>query len=390
MLLGNIRVLDLSRLVAGNQLTSLLADFGADVIKVERPGHGDTLRNWTVGGVETHWKTYARNKRSIAMDMRDPEHFDVLKRLIERSDVIVDSFKPGDMDRFGLSDEVLHKINPSLIIVHISGWGRTGSRAMMPGFGTLIEAASGLASRTGDSDGPPQLPPGSFADMVSGTYGAFAVAAALVNRSSRSGSGGDVIDLSLFEPLFAIMGPQAADFELTGEAPKRTGSRIPSTAPRNVYQCSDRGWVALSGSTQAMTERLFEAIGRPELSTDPRFSTNTSRLENVEELDEIIGNYFAELSRDSALDGLQAKGVTVGAVATIADLVDSDYFETRQILRHDTEGSDGTLVHDVVPRLLNNPGSIRSSAPQIGEHTREVLGEVCTDEELDTLMSNLD
>ncbi|GFZ92902.1 CaiB/BaiF CoA transferase family protein [Nesterenkonia alkaliphila] len=382
MILEGVRVLDLSRLVAGNQLSLLLADFGADVIKAEAQGSGDTLRNWRTLGVETYWKTYARNKRSIEVNLKDDRHLDTLKKLVTVADVIIDSFKPGDMDKFGLSDSVLREINPSLIIVHISGWGRTGSRATMPGFGTLIEAASGMADRTGDPDGPPQLPPGAFADMVAGTFGAFAVAAALYGRSADHG---EVIDLSLFEPLFAIMGPQAADYALTGEAPRRLGSRLNSTAPRNVYQCKDGKWVALSGSTQAMTERLFRAIGQDSLIEDPRFATNSDRVKNVEELDDYISQYFSEHEREEALNHLMNEGVTVGPVSNIGELASSEYFESREIL----VGEGENVMHNIVPRLQTAPGKIYRPAPTLGQHTREVISEVNNPDEVEDYMARL-
>ncbi|TLP72873.1 CaiB/BaiF CoA transferase family protein [Nesterenkonia sphaerica] len=382
MLLHGVRVLDLSRLVAGNQLSLLLADFGADVIKAEAVGTGDTLRNWNTQGVETYWKTYARNKRSLEVNLKDEYHLEIMKRLVQSSDVVVDSFKPGDMAKFGLSDDVLEQLNPSIIIVHISGWGLTGSRASMPGFGTLIEAASGMADRTGEPDGPPQLPPGAFADMVAGTFGAFAVAASLFGRVEGKS---EVIDLSLFEPLFAIMGPQAADFSITGESPQRSGSRLNSTAPRNVYQCADGKWVALSGSTQAMAERLFAAIGHEELINDPRFATNSARIANVEELDDYISQYFIQYSRKHVLEYLTSQGVTAGPVSKIEELVDSDYFTSRGVLVG--EGQD--LMHDVVPRLKRSPGTLRRPAPSLGEHTAEIVAEVSNDAELEQYLQRL-
>lgn len=382
MLLDGVRVLDLSRLVAGNQLSLLLADFGADVVKAEAVGTGDTLRNWHTQGVETYWKTYARNKRSLEVNLKDNHHLEILKRLIASSDVVVDSFKPGDMDKFGLSDDILEALNPSIIIVHISGWGLTGSRASMPGFGTLIEAASGMADRTGDPDGPPQLPPGAFADMVAGTFGAFAVAASLHGRVEGKS---EIIDLSLFEPLFAIMGPQAADFAITGKSPQRSGSRLNSTAPRNVYECADGKWVALSGSTQAMTERLFKAIGHDELINDPRFATNSDRLANVEELDEYISAYFGKRDRENALEYLTSQGVTAGPVSKIEELVGSKYFVSRRVL----VGDDEELMHDVVPRLKRSPGKISRPAPSLGEHTTEVVSKVADDAELEQYLKGL-
>lgn len=382
MILDGIRVLDLSRLVAGNQLSLLLADFGADVIKAEAMGSGDTLRNWKTEGTETYWNTYSRNKRSIEVNLKDVFHLEVVKKLIKTSDVILDSFKPGDMEKFGLSDQEIEQLNPSIIIVHISGWGLTGSRATMPGFGTLIEAATGMADRTGDPDGPPQLPPGAFADMVAGTFGAFAVAASLYGRVEGKS---EVIDLSLFEPLFAIMGPQAADFDLTGQSPQRSGSRLNSTAPRNVYQCADGKWVALSGSTQAMAERAFKAMGHEELIGDPRFATNTDRVANVEALDEYISDYFIQKSRDEALEHLSSHGVTVGPVSNIGELVGTDYFKTRNVLAEDDAGR----MHDVVPRLKQAPGRIYRSAPSLGEHTSEVVSEVSDEIEVERYLQRL-
>lgn len=383
MLLDGVRVLDLSRLVAGNQLSLLLADFGADVIKAEAVGTGDTLRNWNTQGVETYWKTYARNKRSLEVNLKDSYHVEILKRLIKSSDVVVDSFKPGDMAKFGLSDDVLESLNPSIIIVHVSGWGLTGSRASMPGFGTLIEAASGMADRNGEPDGPPQLPPGAFADMVAGTFGAFAVAAALHGREEGAS---EVIDLSLFEPLFAIMGPQAADFGITGKSPQRSGSRLNSTAPRNVYECADGKWVALSGSTQPMAERLFKAIGHDELINDDRFATNSDRIANVDKLDEYISNYFIQYTRDDVLEYLNSLGVTAGPVSKIEELVGSEYFTSRGIL----VGEGEELMHDVVPRLRRSPGKISRPAPSLGEHTAEIVSEVGDDAELEEYLQRLE
>ena len=382
MILDGIRVLDLSRLVAGNQLSLLLADFGADVIKAEAMGSGDTLRNWKTQGVETYWNTYSRNKRSMEVNLKDEHHVEIIKRLIKTSDVMIDSFKPGDMEKFGLSDTEIEQINPSIIIVHISGWGLTGSRATMPGFGTLIEAATGMADRTGDPNGPPQLPPGAFADMVAGTFGAFAVAASLYGRVEGKS---EVIDLSLFEPLFAIMGPQAADFDLTNQSPQRSGSRLNSTAPRNVYQCADGKWVALSGSTQAMAARAFMAMGHEELIDDPRFATNTDRVANVEELDRYISDYFIQKSREEALDHLSSHGVTVGPVSNIGELVGTEYFKTRNVLAEDDAGR----MHDVVPRLKQAPGKIYRTAPELGEHTSDIVSEVSDGAEVERYLQRL-
>lgn len=381
--LAGIRVLDLSRLVAGNQLTMLLGDFGADVIKVEQPGHGDTLRNWVVQGSEVYWKVYGRNKRSIALDLKNDQAKELLLRLAGESDVLVESFRPGNLERLGLSPQTLHARNPKLVVVRISGWGQTGSMATEPGFGTLIEAMSGLAAMNGFPDREPVLPPGALADMVAGTYGAFSVLAAV--RHAEAGGPGQVIDLSLFESLFSVLGPQAGTYRLTGDAPQRSGSRSSSSAPRNVYATADGHWLALSGSTQMMTERIFRTIGRPELVDDDRFRDNTARLAHVLELDAILGEYFGARSLDDNLAAMRAAGVTVAPVMDIGDLMESEYFKTRGVVIDgpDPDGVGSVPMHAVVPRLGGTPGGISAAAPGLGQHSREILQELLPHERWD-------
>lgn len=375
MPLNEYRVLDLSRHVAGNQLSVLLADFGADVIKVEQTGTGDSLRRWRTKDVSTWWEIYGRNKRSIELDFGEGSDQESLRQLVKTADVLIESFKPGDLDKFGLSPSSLFAYNPKLIIIQISGWGNTGSMSAMPGFGTLVEAMSGFASMNGAPDGDPILPPGAVADMVAGTYGAFACLVALLNHSSENG--GQVIDLSLFEPMFSILGPQASNYLLTGEVPARSGSRSNMTAPRNVYRCADDEWIALSASTQPMAERLFRTIGRSDLIQDNRFVDNTKRLENVVDLDRILSDYFGRFRREEVLDELGGSGVTVSAVADIEYLLGSDYFTTRKLVEYG-ERADGSYMvqHAPVPPMSKSPPAVRRSAPSLGEHTSEVLGEL--------------
>lgn len=383
--LSGLRVLDLSRLVAGNQLTMLLGDFGADVVKVEQPGPGDPLRHWTVGGRELHWKVYGRNKRSIALDLKQDKAKELLLRLVEGSDVLVESFRPGTLERLGFDPETLHRHNPRLVVVRISGWGQTGAFAQKPGFGTLVEAMSGFAAMNGFADREPVLPPGALADMVAGAYGAFAVLAAV--RHASSTGAGQVIDLSLFEPLFSILGPMAASYRLTGEVPSRTGSRSHTTAPRGVYQCSDGEWLALSGSMQTMTERLFKTIGRADLIDDPRFCDNAARLRHVEELDAILAGHFGGHTLEENLAEMDQAGVTVAPVSDIGKLLQSEYFASRQVVVDgpDADGPEPVPMHDVVPRMTGTPGRIRTAAPRLGEHNREVLSAVVSDEEWEAL-----
>ncbi len=277
--LSDVRVLDLSRLFAGNVLTQILGDFGADIVKVEPPA-GDTLRGWQTAGVSTHWKVYGRNKRSLALELRKERARELLLDLVPTAQVFIESFRPGVLEKMGLGPEVLLARNPSLVIIRISGWGQSGPYFQRPGFGTLIEGMSGFAALNGFADREPVLPPMYLADGVAGLYGASAAMIAL--RAVEHGGGqGQVIDLPLLDPLFALLGPQAANYRLTGQLRERSGSRSTNSAPRNAYRCKDGNFVSLSGSTQKMAERTLRAIGRPELVDDPRFRTNADRIRNV-------------------------------------------------------------------------------------------------------------
>ncbi len=258
--LDGIRVIDLSRLVAGNMVSLQLADQGAEVIKIEDPKVGDPLRAWRVKGLSLHWKVYARNKKSLAINLRPQAGRDALLDLLATSQVLIENYRPGTLEQMGLGPDVLHARNPSLIIVRITGFGQDGPYRDRPGFGTLVEAMSGFASKNGFEDRPPVLPPLAMADMVAGLYGAYAVMVAL--RVVEQGGKGQIIDLPLLEPMISVLGPDAATYRVSGEKPRRTGSRSLTTSPRNVYGTSDGRFIAISASIQAMAERLFRAIGR--------------------------------------------------------------------------------------------------------------------------------
>jgi crotonobetainyl-CoA:carnitine CoA-transferase CaiB-like acyl-CoA transferase len=381
--LAGVRVLDLSRLVAGNMLSLQLADFGADVIKVEPPA-GDPLRDWRDGGKELHWKTYARNKRSIVLNFRHAAAKDALLRLVKTADVLIENFRPGTLEEMGLGPDVLLGENPSLIVVRVSGFGQTGPYAPLPGFGTLVEAMSGFAARTGFADREPVLPPLALADMIAGLYGAFAVVTALRARDHGAGrsGGGQVIDLSLLESMFSVLGPEAAIYEVTGVLKERIGSGSNTSAPRNVYRCADGDYVALSGSTGAMARRVFEVIGRPDMIEDERFRTNSARVENRALVDEAVGAWFAEKRRDEALALMRAAHVTVGPVYTIADAMADAHFREREIIVEVDDAELGRVpMHNIVPRLSRTPGVLRRPAPQLGEHTDSILAETGLDAE---------
>jgi crotonobetainyl-CoA:carnitine CoA-transferase CaiB-like acyl-CoA transferase len=373
--LDGVRVVDLSRLVAGNMLTLQLADFGADVIKVERPGEGDDLRRWKEAGQPIYWKVYGRNKRSMTLDVKRGAGLARLRKLLRHAQVLVENFVPGGLEKMGLAPATLHAENPSLVIVRISGWGQTGPYSHKPGFGTLVEAMSGFAHLNGFPDRPPALPPLALADMIAGIQGAFATMTAL--RVVERGGAGQVIDLSLFEPIFSTIASEAAKTQLTGEATLRAGNQSTHAAPRNVYACSDGGYVALSGSMQSMAMRIFDTIGRPELKTDPRFHDNTARVANRDALDAILAGFIVERTTAENLALFEAAGVTVGPVCDMAELLHHPYTRGREAIVDVEDRELGALpMHNVVPRLTGSPGGFRRPAPGLGEHTDEILAEL--------------
>jgi len=368
-------VVDLSRLVAGNLLTQHLADFGADVVKVE-PKDGDTLRGWRVEGVETTWKVHARNKRSLCLDFRHPDAVPLIRRLIPGAAMLIESFRSGTIEKMGLSPERLLEIEPRLVIVRISGWGQTGPYRRRPGFGTLVEGFSGFASMNGFPDREPVLPPMYLADALSGLTGAFAAMAAL-REVEVNGGKGQVIDLPLLDPIFNSLGPQAANYRLTGRIKPRTGSRSTGSVPRNVYRAKDGGHVCLSASTQGMAMRVLRAIGRPELCDDPRFLTNEQRLVHVDELDGIIGAFVGERTVDENVAFFEQAEVTIGPVNDIARVMADPHVLDRALLADYPDDEMGTFpMHAVPVRMSDTPGSIRTPAPRLGAHTREILGEL--------------
>lgn len=370
--LRGYQVLDLSRLVAGNMLSLQLGDFGADVIKIEPPS-GDPLRDWRDEGKSLHWKTYGRNKRSVVLNLRRDADMQALWTLVEHSDVLIENYRPGTLEKMGLAPERLLERNPDLIIVRISGFGQTGPYAQLPGFGTLVEAMSGFAARTGFPDREPVLPPLALADMIAGIYGASAVSMALLARE-RGDARGQVIDLSLLEPIFSVLGPEAAIFKTTGKVKQRVGSASNTTSPRNVYACADGKYVALSGSTQTVAQRIFEIIGRPDMIKDPRFATNSDRVKNRALVDEAVGAWFIQHTRDEALRIMREAGATVGPVYDIADAVDDPHFQEREVFLDVEDPDYGQLpMHNILPRLSQTPGVWRRPAPYLGQHTEEVL-----------------
>ena len=385
--LSDVRILDLSRLVAGNITTHVLADLGADVVKIEPLPHGDDLRNWRCQGVSTWWKVYSRNKRSVALDLRNPAGMQALRDLVPSAQVMVENFRPGTLERMGLGPDALHAMNPSLVLLRVSGWGQTGPYAHKPGFGSLVEAMCGFAAMTGFPDRPPLLPPIALADNMAGLYGALAVMNAL--RHAERGGGGQVIDLSLFDPIHALLGPLALEHRLTGTTVPRRGSRSPTHAPRNVYETSDGRFIALSAGMERTVQRLFEAIGRPDMVGDPRFASHAARIENIDALDEAIGAFIRTRTLEENLAFFDRMDVTAGPVCDAADLENHPYIAERGIIAEQADDELGVIPVPAPPlRFAGTPATIRSAAPRLGQHTRELLRAAgYGDAQIDSLVS---
>ena len=371
--LDGLRVVDLSRLVAGNVLSLQLADFGAEVVKIEDATKGDPLRAWRVRGHSLYWKVYGRNKKSVALSLRDAEGRAAVADLAASAAVLIENFRPGTMEAMGLGPEALHARNPALVIVRVTGFGQAGPYRDRPRFGSLVEGLSGFAAKNGFADRAPVLPPLALADMVAGLYGAYAVMVAL--RVAERGGQGQVIDLPLLDPIASILGPDAAIFQVSGEKPQRLGSRSNTTSPRNVWETKDGRFVAISASIQTMAERLFRAIGRPDMIEDPRFRTNTDRVRNIDACEAPIAAFIGARTLEENLAIFGAAEVTAAPVYEIDQYMADPHVIDRGLLVAAPDAALGSVpMHNVIPRLSATPGRLRRPAPELGEHTAEVMG----------------
>jgi len=380
--LDGVTVLDMTRLVSGNMLSLQLADFGAEVIKVESPQSGDPLRDWKVKGVSTHWKVYGRNKKSLTLNLRDPQAHAAFCKLVAQAQVLIENFRPGTLETMGLAPATLHESNPRLVIARISGWGQDGPYAQRPGFGTLVEGMSGFAARNGFEDREPVLPPLALADMIAGLFGAFSVVTAL-RHSERTGVG-QVIDLPLLDPIVSVLGPEAAIYQLSGRLRPRVGSRTETASPRNVFKTRDGRWLSISATTQSMAERLYRALGCAHMLDDPRTANNAARVSNVDVAEAPIREWLLAHTLQEAMAFFEAHGVTAAPVYTIDQLMEDPHVVARGILVDLPDKEVGHVaMHAVTPRLSVTPGAIRSAAPELGQDTAEVLAMIgIGDEEL--------
>jgi crotonobetainyl-CoA:carnitine CoA-transferase CaiB-like acyl-CoA transferase len=377
--LDGLRVLDLSRLVAGNMLSLQLADFGAEVIKIEDPRKGDPLRDWRTNNISVHWKVYARNKKSVTLNLRAADGLDLLRKLVATAHVFIENFRPGTLEQMGIGPDALHAINSNLILVRVSGWGQDGPYRDKPGFGSLVEGMSGFAMKNGFADRPPVLPPLALADMIAGLYGSNAVLIAL-REIEQNGGVGQVIDLPLLDPIFSILGPEAALYQLTQRIEKRVGSRSNNTSPRNVYETKDGRFISISASIQSMAERLFRAIGRADMIDDPRFRTNSDRVKNIDECDRPVAEFIKARTLLEGLAIFEAAEVTAAPVYDIAQFIADPHVKAREIVTELPDDEMGTVpMHAIVPRLSGTPGEVRTPAPALGQHNNEILGRLGLD-----------
>jgi len=371
--LDGIRVLDLSRMIAGGVSGMLLADFGAEVVKVEEPRAGDPLRRWTADSHDFWWRVYSRNKRFVTINLKSAEGVALVCRLVPRFDVVLESFVPGGLERLGLGWDVLEPLNPGLILARISGWGQTGPDRARPGFGTLVEAASGFAAMNGEPDGGPIVPAFPLADMSAALYAAYAISTALYHRDARGGRG-QVIDVALFESLFSLLGPLPAEHAVTGRVRLRRGSRSVNASPRGCYRTRDDRWVAISGSTPKMAERVLGAYGLEALLADPRLSTNEGRVQHADEIDRALAAAIAARSLDENMALIRERELTAVPVQTIADIEHDPHWIARGLLIDVPAPGGAVRMHGPVPRLSATPGRVAWAGGALGQDTDAVLG----------------
>ncbi|MCP5149179.1 MAG: CoA transferase [Ectothiorhodospiraceae bacterium] len=375
--LAGVKVVDISNFLAGPLVSMFLGDFGADVVKVERPDSGDELRYWghDKNGVGLMYKLVNRNKRSVTADLRTPLGVEIVKRLIRDADILVENYRKGTLERWGLGYDVLSAINPGLVMVRVTGFGQTGPNSHRPGFGTLAEGYAGYAYITGYPDRPPLLPSFGLADDTSGLMGAFLAMVALQEKH-RSGRG-QVIDFAIYEPLLTLLGPQVVDYDQLGLVQERNGSRLPFTAPRNTYRTRDDRWVSISGSAQSTFERMCDALEVPELKDDPRFLDNRLRIQNAPALDAALQAAIERFDRDALIALFDTFGAAVAPCYDIAEIFADPHMQAREniVAVDDAELGGPIRMQNVVGRMSRTPGRIRHAGPPLGASNREVLVE---------------
>jgi len=375
-ILAGIRVLELGQLIAGPFAAKTLADFGAQVVKIEPPGLGDPLRKWRLlhEGTSVWWEAQSRNKQSVCVDLRQEEGQDIIRTLAAQADVLIENFRPGTMEKWGLSWETLHALNPRLIMLRVSGYGQTGPKAREPGFAAIGEAMAGLRYLNGEPGRAPVRAGLSLGDTIAGLHGALGVLLALYQRDARGGVG-QVIDAALYESLFNLTESLLPEYTAFGAVREPAGASLPGIAPSNAYPCQD-GYVLIAGNGDAIYQRLMSCIGRDDLGRDPALAHNDGRAARVAEIDAAIGAWTSQRSIDAVLDAMREAGVPSGRIYSVADIARDPHYRARNAIA-EIQGASGVRVEmpAVFPLLSDNPGAIRERAPTLGEHTDAVLAE---------------
>jgi len=378
MALSGIRVADISNFLAAPMASMFLGDYGAEVVKVEHPSRGDEMRFWGENkkGVGLYYKVINRNKKSVTADLRTPIGVEIVKRLVRTADVVIENYRPGTLEKWGLGYDVLSEVNPRIVMLRITGFGQTGPYSHKPGFGTLAEAFAGAAHITGFPDRPPLLPAFGLGDSTAGLAGAFLTMVALFERE-RHGGRGQVVEFAIYEPLLTLLGPQVVNYDQLGLVQERSGSRLPFTAPRNTYRTRDGKWVAIAGSAQSIFERICRALERPELIADPRFRDNRIRMENAAELDAELQSAIERFDLDALIRRFEQHEAAVAPVNNVAQIFADPHYAARQNITAvpDEELGGPLRMQNVVGNFSRTPGAIRHAGPRLGEHNREVLVE---------------
>jgi crotonobetainyl-CoA:carnitine CoA-transferase CaiB-like acyl-CoA transferase len=376
--LSGVRVVDVSTILAGPMCCQILGDFGADVIKIEHPTKGDGLRGHgpSKDGVPLWWKEVARNKKAVGLNVGDPRGADLLRRLLDGADVLVENFRPGTLERWGLDPVALLERNPGLVVARISGFGQSGPYARRAGFGTLAEAMSGFAHLTGFPETPPTLPAFGLADSICAVAASSAITMALYHRDARGGAG-QILDLSILEPIMAAVGPGPTFYDQLGLVEQRIGNRSTHNAPRNTYRTSDGRWVAMSTSALSIAERVMRLVGHPEVIDEPWFVTGHGRAAHVEELDAMVGDWIVARSRDEVIAAFEAAGAAIAPVYDAAELSADPQVQALDMLTTVDDDDLGPMrMHNVMWRMSATPGSIRHTGRPLGADTNAVLGEL--------------
>ena len=375
--LAGVRVIEMGQLIAGPFAGKTLGEFGADVVKIEPPGAGDPLRNWRLikNGTSVWWQVQSRNKRSVAIDLRPPEGQQLARQLIAEADVLIENFRPGTLEGWGLSPDELHALNPGLVILRISGYGQTGPYRDLPGFGVIGEAMGGLRHLTAEPGRVPVRVGVSIGDTLAALHGVIGVMMALYHRKVNGGAG-QVIDVALHEAVFNVMESLLPEYSAFGAVREAAGSALPGIAPSNAYACQD-GWVLVAGNGDSIFKRLMTTIGRDDLGTAPDLADNAGRVARVAEIDAAIGAWTNGKTVQQVMDALAAARVPAGKVYTARDIAEDPHYRARDmILRQATRDGDTVEVPGIVPKLSATPGTVRASAPHVGDDTDSVLREM--------------